>query len=93
MSEGGPKEQIIDKPDKIETRGPPGSLTAVNRCHLPVDYHQPAPGIGTNVVYAEITMEKNLETVDRMAEETGIDEYQILTTKREFKKDRVKYRV
>ncbi len=39
------------------------------------------------------TVEKNGETVDRMIRETGMDEYQILTTKREFKKDRVKYRV
>ena len=39
------------------------------------------------------SVEKNLETVDRMAKETGIGEYQILTTKREFKKDRVRYRV
>ena len=39
------------------------------------------------------TEAKNVETVDRMIRKTGIDEYQVLSTKREFKKDRVRYRV
>jgi len=36
---------------------------------------------------------ENADTVARMSRETGIDEYELLTTVREFKKERVKYLV
>lgn len=39
------------------------------------------------------TDEQNKDTIARMSHDTGISEYEILSTVREFKKERVKYRV
>jgi DNA-binding Lrp family transcriptional regulator len=39
------------------------------------------------------TNEQNKDTIARMSHDTGISEYEILSTVREFKKERVKYRV
>jgi len=39
------------------------------------------------------TDEQNKNTIARMSHDTGISEYEILSTVREFKKERVKYRV
>ncbi len=39
------------------------------------------------------TDKQNKDTVDRMSHDTGISNYKVLSTVREFKKERVKYRV
>jgi len=39
------------------------------------------------------TLQQNDDTVARMSSDTGIEEYEMLSTIREFKKERVKYRV